>query len=210
MKQLYYKYWGNFVVRTITSTRASFSINTITGAVNLLIGIYIGSIWFITNAVYYLLLSIMRGLSLKEYFKADKKQDTKERYNIEDCVFRRNGYLLCLLSIAYFGVCILMYINGDKTVYQGHIVYLVALIAFSKLGFAINGAIVAKRLKSPILSSLKSISYADALVAIVITESTLLSMKGNIRVAEYSGITGMIFSTFILIAGISAVNKKKK
>lgn len=48
-----------------------------------------------------------------------------------------------------------MFLTGEATAYQGYIVYLVALVAFIKLGLAIWGNVAARKLHSPILSSLK-------------------------------------------------------
>lgn len=210
MKRFYHKYMADYMQRTVTNTTISFIVNTFTGIVKLLIGIYFGSVWFIANSVYYLILSAARGLSLKKYKKFKQKKDVEEQYEIECAVYKHNGYLICLLSIAYFGVCVRMFMYGDSIIYRGYTLYLVATIAFTKLGFTLYGTAVARKLKSPIISSLKNINYADVFASIVITENTLLTMEEESNSSQYSAITGIIFIVFIFAVGIMMILKKKQ
>lgn len=186
MKELLRRYMGNFQDRTITTATASFVINAVSGVGQLAMGIYLLSPWFMANAMYYLLLCSARGHALQRYQKAKLIVATEERYDFEFSVYKRSGILLCLSGIAYLLVCLRMYFAGDATVYSGYTVYLVALIAFSKLGTAIHGTIVTRHLKDPIVSTLKILNFTDAFVSIVVTQCTLLTMEHTENAIGYS------------------------
>lgn len=201
---------GNYQDRTITTTTASFVINTVSGIGQLTIGIYLLSPWFIANAIYYLLLCSARGHALQRYQKAKLISDAEERYHFEFSIYKRSGVFICLSGISYLLVCLRMYFVGDAVVYSGYTVYLVALIAFSKLGTAIHGTIVTRHLQNPIVSTLKIINFTDAFVSIIVTQYTLLTMKQTENAMGYSAIGGMIVSGMIILQGILMLVKKEK
>lgn len=210
MKEMLHRYMGNYQDRTITTTMASFIINAMSGIGQLAMGIYFLSLWFIANAIYYLLLCFARGHALQRYKKAKLIKDAKERYHFEFSIFKRSGIFICLSGIAYSLVCLRTYFAEDAVVYSGYTVYLVALIAFSKLGTAIHGTFVTRHLQNPIVSTLKIINFTDAFVSIVVTQCTLLMMQKTDNAMEYSAIFGMIVSGMIILRGILMLAKKKK
>ncbi|HML37206.1 MAG TPA: hypothetical protein PKA19_07290 [Bacillota bacterium] len=210
MKKLLHRYMGNYQDRTIATTTASFVINAVSGTGQLALGIYLLSPWFMANAMYYLLLCSARGHALQRYRKAKLIANTEKRYDFEFSVYKHSGILICLSGIAYLLVCLRMHFAGDATVYSGYTVYLVALIAFSKLGTAIHGTIVTRHLKAPIVSTLKVLNFTDACVSIVVTQCTLLTMEHTENAIGYSSIAGMIASGIFILQGIIMLIKKKK
>ncbi|WP_211296455.1 hypothetical protein [Paenibacillus donghaensis] len=69
------------------------------------------------------------------------------------CCYQRSGTFLCLLGISYLLVSLRMYFVGDAIIFRGYIAYLVAAVAFTKLGFAICGTLNNRHLKGPIVST---------------------------------------------------------
>lgn len=92
---------------------------------------------------------------LRRYAQVRKSDGPEARLQLEQSAYRRSGGFLLLLGLSYLNVCLCMFLTGEATAYQGYIVYLVALVAFIKLGLAIWGNVAARKLHSPILSSLK-------------------------------------------------------
>lgn len=125
-------------------------------------------------------------------------------------VYKRGGVFLCLLGVSYLLVCLRIYLVGDALVYEGYIVYLVALIAFTKLGFAIHGNIVNRHLNNPIISTLKMISFTDAVVSIVVTQMAVLTMKGSPSGIKRQRVVWHGMQLFILSGGIWMMLRKTK
>lgn len=188
----------------------SFLFHGLIGIGKLILGIYLLSGWFITNALYYLILCGARGHVLYRFKLTKKIEEAAERYAKEYTVYRQSGIFLCVLGITYFLVCLRMYVVGDPVVYEGHIIFLVALIAFIKLGFAIGGTITHRHLKNPIFTTLKLISFVDAIVSIVVTQYTLLIMKQSSQAIYSSSQFGMGCSIVFIFIGIYMFFNKSK
>lgn len=77
------------------------------------------------------------------------------------------------------------------------------------MGFAIHGTIITQHLKDPIVSTLKTINVADALVSVVMTQCTLLAMEGPSNPVGNSALLGMGCSLLFVLLGISVLRKKK-
>jgi len=211
MRELYQKYMGNAQDRTMTTNAGSFSINALTGAGHLALGIFLLSPWYIVNSIYYLLLCAARGQALRRYRKTRTIEDEKERNNATFVVHKRGGIFICLLGVSYFGVCIWMFVTGESRVHNELVLVLsVATVAFTKIGFAIHGMIVNRHMHDPIISLFKRISFLDAMVSIVVTQCSLLTMMESAEAVGSSALFGMGISVLFLIIGILMLTKKKK
>lgn len=201
---------GGYPDRTAAVTAVSFSVNALIGAGKLLLGICLLSTWFIINALYYLLLCAARAQALKKYVAARRIDDPCKRYEEEFAVFRHGGALLCMMGLTYLLACLYMYRTGKADTYSGLVVYAVATVAFTKLGFAIYGLKVSRWLKSPIVTTLKAIAFADAMVSIVVTQCVLLTMKGSPHAVESSALFGMAVGLLFVAEGLVMLCRKKR
>ncbi len=188
--------------RAAVTALAAFTLNALIGAGKLLLGMYLQSAWFMITAVYYLVLSAARGLTLRRYAEARKLSDPEERYELEFSVYRKSGIFLCLLGLSYMGVCLRMFMVGDAVVFGGNMVFLIASVAFTKLGMAIHGNVVNRHLHNPIVSALKVINFTDAMVSIVVTQYTLLMMRSSASAMSSSALFGMGCSGLFMVIGI--------
>lgn len=188
--------------RAAVTALAAFTLNALIGAGKLLLGMYLQSAWFMINAVYYLVLSAARGQTLRRYAEARKLGDPEERYELEFSVYRKSGIFLCLLGLSYMGVCLRMFMVGDAVVFSGNMVFLIASVAFTKLGMAIHGNVVNRHLHNPIVSALKVINFTDAMVSIVVTQYTLLMMRSSASAMSSSALFGMGCSGLFMVIGI--------
>ncbi|MCO7127509.1 hypothetical protein NIE88_17265 [Sporolactobacillus shoreicorticis] len=210
MKELFDHYAKNDQDRTVAAALASLILYVVIGIGKLVLGMYLLSTWYVINAVYYLILCIARGQAIKKYKIIRSIENRIKRYDLEFVVYKRSGIFICLLGISYFFTCLRMYLIGDATVYGGYMVYLVATIAFTKMGFAIHGAVINRHRNNPIISTLKIISFIDATVAIVVTQYTLLIKQSSAHAMNSSALFGMGCSALFILIGIRMLNKKKK
>ena len=211
MRKLYQKYMGNVQDRTMTTNAGSFSINALTGTGQLALGIFLRSPWYIVNGIYYLLLCAARGQALRRYRKTKTIEDEKERYDASFAIHKRGGIFICLMGISYLGICLWMYFTGESRVQnEMYLVLGVATIAFTKIGFAIHGMIINRHMHDPIISLFKKISFLDAMVSIVVTQCTLLTMMEAAEAVSSSALFGMGISLLFLLIGILMLTKKKK
>jgi hypothetical protein len=188
----------------------SVSINALFGVGKLILGIYLLSGWFITNAIYYLILSSARGQALQKYTVANQIEQSVERFQMEYAVFKQSGVFLCLLGVSYLLISVRMYLSEDAIVYGGTIVFLIATVAFTKLGIAIYGIAANRRQKGPIVYTLKMFSLTDAMVSIVITQYTLLTMQQSPLALKSSSLFGMGCSLIFIFIGVYMIHHKKK
>ncbi|MCL6658820.1 hypothetical protein [Paenibacillus amylolyticus] len=210
MKSVWDRYLGNKQDRTAMINVVSLVINALIGIGKLILGIYLLSGWFITNAVYYLILCVAKGQVLQKYKVAKRMKSPKERYTLELTVYKRGGLFLCFLGMSYSLVCLRMYLIGDAFIYEGNIVYIVSTVAFTKLVFAVYGTWANRHLHNPIISTLKMINFTDAMVSIVVTQATLLTMQGSPLALKTSSLFGMGCSILFCLMGVWMMFQKKQ
>ncbi|MCW3789957.1 hypothetical protein OM416_00115 [Paenibacillus sp. LS1] len=210
LKSMWARYLGNKQDRTAMINVASLVINALIGIGKLILGIYLFSGWFITNAVYYLILCVAKGQVLQQYKVAKGMETPQERYALELTVYKRGGLFLCFLGVSYSIVCLRMYLIGDAFIYSGMIVYVVATVAFTKLAFAIYGTWANRHLHNPIMSTLKMINFTDAMVSIVVTQATLLTMQASPLALKTSSLFGMGCSALFCLMGVWMMFHKNK
>lgn len=194
--------FGSMADRAITITAASFCINAALGLGKLALGVYLLSGWFLLNAGYYLLLCAARGKALWQYRRTKAIADPKLRYTRACAVFHHNGGFLAALGAAYFLVCVRMYLNGEAQTYSGIMSLIIAAGALVKLGVALYGNLAMRRIKDPIVAAIKQISFADALVSIVVTQCALLMAMGSHDAARSSAVFGAAVSAVLVGGGL--------
>lgn len=195
--------------RTMLVSVGSVCTNAFIGIGKLALGIFFLSPWFMVTSVYYLLLCTARGYLLWTCKHTPSTRNAKESFDHQVAVCRRSGMFICLLGVSYFLVCLRMYVWGDTSSYPYYIVYGVAAIAFYKIGLSIYGMVVSKRMKSPLVMTMKVISFVDACVSIVAVQCALLSMKNpTITATKSSAVFGAGCSILFIAIGIYMVFRK--
>jgi len=158
-----------------------------------------------------LLLSAARVQSVRQYKRAIAIEDEKDRYDNEFAVHKRGGIFICLMGISYLGICIWMFFTGESKVQNEMVLVLcVATVAFTKISLAIHGMIVNRHMHDPIVSLFKKIAFLDAMVSIVVTQCSLLTMMETAEAVGSSALFGMGVSLLFLAIGIFMLVKKKK
>lgn len=178
-------------------------INCLMAVVKFIFSITLPSLWFFVNAIFSIVLTLVRIFSIKSYrkMKLEKNKELKARIGYKN--YLNNGVLLILLGIAYFSISVYMYYKGTNTTMHEYITYLVALIAFYSIGSAIYGMCKYKKSHNPILSAVKTTNFANALTSIVLTQVVLLDTFGNnVNSKNINGYVGMLVSLIIVVLGL--------
>lgn len=148
-------------------------INLIYGIFKLVTGIYYTSWWFITFAIYYLILWIMKMSLIK---------DTKhfgEIINKEYKKLKNTGSILLFLNIILTGMIMLILRKGQYFSYPGYLIYIVALYDFYLIIVAVINVFKHINYKSPIVSASKCISLTVAMISILSLEVAMIYQFGN-------------------------------
>ncbi len=140
-------------------------------AVNLVGGIAGRSLWLMTLAFYYLLLSGLRVLLLR----GGRAESAASRW--KTC--RRCALLMLALTLALFGFFCLTLYSGHVIVYPQYIIYAVALYTFYAVIRSIRDLAAARRYDEPILAAHKALNLAAAVISVYSLQSAMISEFGD-------------------------------
>jgi len=185
-------------------------INIITTIFKLISGIYLTSIWFLINSLFYFVIFLSRSNSIKNYQQIHRQSSKEEKKKIEIKNYFANGIILILLGITYFGVSYYMLKHSWQSNINGWIVYLVATSSFASLYISIYGKIKYRKNKNYIIKAVKNTNFCCSLTSIVLTQVVLLENFADARVNYYNGFAGILVSIIILSIGISMLITSQK
>ncbi|MFT4005662.1 MAG: hypothetical protein QM683_08485 [Lacrimispora sp.] len=208
--------YKDYRFRTVLSAFFSFLINLFYAVSNGIIGILNHSAWFGTLAAYYIFLSVMRFTTVWYERKISKLNEDKKRKIQELTVYRHCGILLILITIALGGAVLLLLDQKGGKSYPGTLIFAVAAYTFYKIILSVINMVKTKRMKSPLLATIRNIGYADALVSILSLQTAMLvSFKegGELDPQMMNGLTGVGVCMMILFIGIymtyTSIRKKR-
>lgn len=165
-------------------------------------GIYYASAWFISIAVYYLCLGIIRAYLIRFY----KKKDEVKTY-------RNVGLSLFLLNIPMGGMIILMICTNSGFSYPGYIIYLSALYTFYSFIISIRDIVKFRKVGSPILSSAKVLNFICVMMSVLGLQTAMISKFSNHGEAYRQMMNmltgGTVYSVVVIIALYMLVHSKK-
>ena len=161
------KYMGDIAFRGSVSIYQGMMANFLYVAFRIFIGIRYASVWFITIAIYYLLLGIMRLSLILSYRNRSVKSELRS--------YRKTAWLLLLLNIPMGGMITLMVLTDSGYSYPGYVIYLSALYTFYTTILAIVNLVKFRKLGSPILSAAKILTFVAALMSLLGLQTAMIS-----------------------------------
>lgn len=167
--KVYNYYKTNTILFNKTSMYISFFFNLSFGIFKLIIGIFYKSWWFITFAIYYLLLCFMR-LSLIKNINNQEKERKK---------IKHTGFLLLFLNLILSGIIILILKTNQIINYNGYLIYLIALYDFYVIINAIISVLKYRKNHNPIIASSKCINLTVAMISMISLEVAMIYQFGN-------------------------------
>lgn len=166
------RYFGDGLFRAEAALYQGFFVNFLYAGIKLFSGILYRSVWFVTLAVYYILLAVMRAALLHHVRKAGKnKVSAWKRYRL--C-----GMILLFMNIALVGIVILVVYQNSGFEYPGVLIYIMAMYAFYATIMAVRNVMKFRRYGNPVLSAAKVINLTAALVSILSLETAMLTQFG--------------------------------
>lgn len=157
--------------RAELSLYVGFAINLLYIVLKMASGIYYRSLWFITLAIYYALLAVMRLTLLYPRRRADKIAELRR--------YRLCGVMLLMMNLALTGIVIFMVHQNRGYEYPGMLIYAMAAYSFYAVTIAVVNVIKFRKHGSSILSAAKAINLVAALVSILSLETAMLAQFGS-------------------------------
>ncbi|MDE6419701.1 MAG: hypothetical protein K2K87_04135 [Lachnospiraceae bacterium] len=161
--------------RTEISLYQGLFINLLYIAMKMFSGIYYRSVWFISLAVYYMLLAVMRLLLLRR----GKRKTDKTPMEIEIHRYRLCGMILLIMNQALAGIVIFMVHQNKGFDYPGLLIYAMACYSFYSIITAVIKLVKFRKHGSPILSAAKVINLVAAMVSILSLETAMVAQFGG-------------------------------
>lgn len=198
------KLLSNYGFRSFISSCFSFAINFAYVIFQCVLAIISKSFWYASIAVYYLILTSMKGNVFLSKIKDDTKQKQLKTY-------RFTGILYIFLTIALSGIIILIYKTSNVFEYAGLAIYVVAAYTFFNLSMSIYNLIKSRKQTSLYVQNLKNINLVHSVFSLFVLQVALFqafSPESNTGFAN--ALTGGAVSLFILTVGILMIVKSSK
>lgn len=161
------RYLADMAFRGNLSIYQGMTVNFLYTIFRAVTGIRYASAWFISMAVYYLILGIIRAYLIVCY----KERHVKD----ENICYRNMAWFLFLLNVPMGGMIILMIRTNSGFSYPGYVIYLSALYTFYTLIIAVRNLVKFRRVGSPILSAAKVLNLIAAMMSILGLQTAMIS-----------------------------------
>lgn len=199
------RYLGDLAFRGNISLYQGMAVNFFYVVFRAVAGVRYASVWFISMAVYYLVLACLRTYLVVGY----RKRTPMREYRC----YRTTAWLLFLLNIPMGGMIVLMVRTNSGFSYPGYIIYLSALYTFYTMVTAVINLVKFRRLGSPILSAAKVLNFVAAMMSILGLQTAMISrfsLNGESYRKMMNAITGgFVYGIVILIAVYMLLHSRK-
>lgn len=182
--------------RGSVSIYQGLAVNLFYCAFRIAAGIRYASVWFLSMAVYYLVLGSLRLYLIVCY---RRRTPASERL-----CYRQTAWLLFLLNIPMGGMIVQMVRTNSGFSYPGYIIYLSALYTFYTMVTSVIQLVKFRKLGSPILSAAKVLHFVSAMMSILGLQTAMISRfseNGEDYRQMMNALTGgFVYGIVILIA----------
>lgn len=155
-----------------------FFINLLYIVMKLVSGIVYRSVWFLSLAVYYVLLAVMQFMLVRRVHVRDEGTEWRR--------YRFCGIMLLLMNQALAGIVALMVRQNRGFAYPGLLIYAMAAYSFYAVTVAVINLVRIRRHKSPVLSAARAINLVAALVSVLSLTTAMLSRFGGAGNAAFN------------------------
>ena len=206
------KYKNDYKLRYKISLFTSLMLNIVYAIFKLLSGIVFKSFWFISFALYYFLLIVLRSNIAKE--------ELKNNTNLKDefVKYKKTGIILLFTNVILTIIILIIVNQKIMNIYPDWMAITVAVYTFYLLFNSIYNLIKYRKYKSPLISSSKVINVITSLVSLISLEIILIPTFGGgqteffeIMVMATGGgiaLIIIIISLYIIIRSTEWLNEK--
>lgn len=199
------RYLNDLAFRGNISIYQGMAVNAFYVVFRIVAGIRYASVWFISMAVYYLVLGCLRAYLIVCYRRRDPE--------LEHRCYHTMAWLLFLLNVPMGGMIVLMVRTNSAFSYPGSIIYLSALYTFYTMVTSVLNLVKFRKLGSPILSAAKVLNFIAAMMSILGLQTAMISRfseNGESYRKMMNAITGgFVYGIVILIAVIMLLHSRK-
>lgn len=192
------RFFSDVRFRTEISLYQGLFINSLYIGIKLFSGIRYRSVWFISLAVYYVLLAAMRYILLRR----GGRKTGKTPMETELRRYRTCGIVLLVMNQALTGIVTFMVYQNRGFDYPGLLIYAMATYSFYSVITAVINLVRFRKHGSPILSAAKVINLVAAMVSILSLETAMLTQFGGDDAPEFrrimTGATGGGVCTIVI------------
>lgn len=167
------KFKNDHKLRYKISLFTSLILNIVYAMFKLIFGIVFKSFWFISFALYYFLLIILRSNIARE--ELNVKTTLKEEF----IKYRKTGIILLFTNVILTIIILIIVNQKIMNIYPDWMAITVAVYTFYLLFNSIFSLIKYRQYKSPLISSSKVINVVTSLVSLISLEIILIPTFGN-------------------------------
>ncbi len=175
-KRLVKTFIENYSFRTLILSTVSLVINLAFVAFNIVFAVLNRSVWYAASAVYYVLLSVLKGWVFSIDSKAKKDNNDSDKYYIAQLKNYRNcGIALFILELGITAIVTLTVLQEKPMNYSEIIAIALAAYTFYKIAFAIKNVVGARKHKNPQIQTFRNIGLAEAAISLVSLQMALVA-----------------------------------
>lgn len=204
---------NDYRLRTVIMSLPGLAVNLIFAVFNAVLAVTAHSAWFASLAVYYIMLGIMRFMSVM-YAKSiylDKESSTSPQRELK--VYKSCGIMLSFMSIALMGAVIMILTSGAGKSYSRVLTIAIAAYTFYKLVMSIVNMSKAQKEKSLLSITLRNIGHCDALVSLLSLQTAMFAAfgpgEGDMAII-LNTITGGVVCVAAFAIGLSMTIKSRR
>ena len=165
----------NEKARTMLSQGVSLLMNVAYGVFQLVLGIYHGTLWYTSFAIYYFILAFIRYYLADHVYRFYNKNELKREVG----KYITTGLLLLVLNLALSVIVVFMVVEGRTFVHHFITTIAMAAFTFTSLTLAIINIVRSRRSPSPVNRALRSVGLTTAIVSILTLTTTMLTSFGE-------------------------------
>lgn len=199
------RYVNDLAFRGSVSIYRGMTVNFLYVLFRIVVGIRYTSMWFISMAVYYLVLGVLRLSLILSYH---------QKVNIDELrCYRRTAWLIFLLNIPMGGMITLMVLTNSGYSYPGYVIYLSAMYTFYTMVTSVVNLVRFRRLGSPILSAAKVLNFIAALMSILGLQTAMIaqfSVESDSFRKTMNAITGGVIWLCVILTAVYMLRRSRK
>lgn len=199
------RYVNDLAFRGSVSIYQGMTVNFLYVLFRIVVGIRYASVWFISMAVYYLVLGVLRLSLILSYH---------QKVNIDELrCYRRTAWLIFLLNIPMGGMITLMVLTNSGYSYPGYVIYLSAMYTFYTMVTSVINLVRFRRLGSPILSAAKVLNFIAALMSILGLQTAMIaqfSVESDSFRKTMNAITGGVIWLCVILTAVYMLRRSRK
>ena len=199
------RYVNDLAFRGSVSIYRGMTVNFLYVLFRIVVGIRYTSMWFISMAVYYLVLAVLRLSLILSY---------RQKVNIDELrCYRRTAWLIFLLNIPMGGMITLMVLTNSGYSYPGYVIYLSAMYTFYTMVTSVINLVRFRRLGSPILSAAKVLNFIAALMSILGLQTAMIaqfSVESDSFRKTMNAITGGVIWLCVILTAVYMLRRSRK